>query len=177
MTAERPCWYAINTKLREEERADRNLTAWGVESFAPRIRKRRNSQYSGRPVYVSQSLFPSYIFARFVADRMLHKVYNTRGVKSVVSFNGEPLRVEDEIIALIQSQVGKDGYARFGEELKHGDAVVVNEGAFKGIGGIFDRSKKDSDRVEILLTAINYQATIIVEKDMVRKVGQSYCNA
>lgn len=173
-----PRWYAVNTKLREENRVDRNLTAWGVETFAPKIKTRRHTQYADHPIYISQSFFPRYIFARFDAGKMLHKVYYTRGVQSVVSFNSRPLQVESEIIALIQSQIGEDGFVRvvdeIVDELKHGDEVMVSGGLFKGIGGIFDRATNDAGRVEILLTAINYQAIIVVEKDMVHRANELF---
>lgn len=164
-----PRWYAINTKLRDEERVDHNLTAWGVETFAPKVKKRRNNPYGGKPVFLSQSLFPRYIFAWFDVGKLLRKVYYTRGVQSVVSSNHTPLQVEDEIINLIQSRVDDEGFVRLDEELKHGAEVIVNDGLLKGVSGIFNRATKDTDRVEILLNAINYQATIIVDKEVVRK--------
>ncbi|MFY9619930.1 MAG: transcription termination/antitermination NusG family protein [Pyrinomonadaceae bacterium] len=169
-----PRWYAINTKLREEDRVDQNLTAWGVETFAPRIKTSRHTQYRDHPIYLSRSFFPRYIFARFDVSKMLHKVYYTRGVKSVVSFNGRPLQVESEIIAVLQTQVGKDGFVRLVDQLKHGDEVTVNGGLFKGISGMFDRATNDTGRVEILLTAINYQAVIVVEKEMVQRASQLF---
>lgn len=165
-------WYAINTKLRDEDRVDRNLTAWGIKTFAPRIKKRRESPYHGKPIFISQSLFPRYIFAWFDAGQMLHKVYYTRGVQSVVSFNNKPLQIEEEIINLIQSRVDDKGFVRLDEELNPGEAVIVNDGSLKGIRGIFNRATNDFNRVEILLNAINYQATFIVEKEMVRKAVQ-----
>lgn len=167
-----PRWYAINTKLRDEHRVDDNLTAWGVKTFAPKVKKRRHNQYGGKPVFLSQSLFPRYIFAWFNIGKMLQKVRYTRGVQSVVSLNHTPLQVEDEIINLIQSRVDNDGFVRLDEVLKHGTEVIVNDGLLKGVSGIFNRATKDTDRVEILLTAINYQATIIVDKEVVRKAGQ-----
>jgi transcriptional antiterminator RfaH len=118
-------------------------------------------------------LFPGYIFARFDAGLMLHKICYTRGVQSVVSFNGEPLPVDDEIIALIQSQVGEDGFVRIGEDLRPGDEVMIRDGSLKGIQGIFHQSINDTGRVRILLTAINYQASLIIEKEVVRKNDQS----
>ena len=163
-------WYAIKTKFRDEDRVDKNLTAWGVETFAPRIKKRRNDPYPGsKPVFISQSLFPLYLFARFDAGRMLHKIYYTRGVRSVVSFNGRPLPVEDEIVRLIQSRVDDGGFVQLYEELKSGEEVVINDGPLKGISGVFNRVMKDTCRVEILLNTITYQASIIVEKEMVQK--------
>lgn len=176
-TSDNSRWYAIYTKSQEEDRVDRNLTAWGVETFAPRIKKKQLNQFTGKPVYISQPLFPRYIFARFDADRMLHKIYYTRGVKSVVSASHTPLAVGNQIIALIQSQVGEDGFVQLDQELKRGDEVRINEGSMRGINGIFDRTMKDKSRVMILLTAINYQASVIVEKEFVQKAGQSFCSA
>lgn len=166
-------WYAINTKLREEDRVDRNLTAWGIKTFAPRIKKRRDNPYHGKPIFISQSLFPRYIFAWFDAAKMLHKIYYTRGVQSVVSFNDKPLQIEEEIINLIQSRVDDKGFVRLDEELKQGEKVIVTDGSLKGISGIFKRATNDTNRVEILLNMITYQATFIIEKQIVRKAVQA----
>ncbi len=169
------CWYAIYTKPREEDRVERNLAAWGVETFFPRIKKKQLNQFTGKPVYISRPLFPRYIFAWFDADKMLHKIYFTRGVKSVISSNHTPLVVENQIIALIQSQVAEDGFVRLDDELRRGDEVWINDGLMRGINGIFDRATKDKSRVMILLTAINFQASVIVEKEFVLKTGGSSC--
>jgi transcriptional antiterminator RfaH len=171
-----PRWYAIYTKPQEEDRVDRNLAAWGIETFSPRIKKKQLNQFTGKPIYLSRPLFPRYIFARFDAERILHKIYYTRGVKSVISFNHTPLAVENQIIALIQSQVGEDGFVQLEDELRRGDEVWINNGAMSGINGIFDRTMKDKGRVMILLTAINYQASVIVEKELVQKTSRSFYN-
>jgi transcriptional antiterminator RfaH len=171
-----PRWYVIYTKPKEEDRVYMNLTAWGVETFSPKIKKKRLNQFTAKPVYLSQPLFPRYIFARFDADKMLHKVYYTRGVQSIVSCDQMPLAVEDDIITLIQSQVGSDGFVRLDDELKRGDEVRINSGSMQGINGIFQRTMKDTNRVMILLTAINYQASIIIERVLVQKASQSFCS-
>jgi transcription elongation factor/antiterminator RfaH len=170
-----PFWYAIYTKPRDEERACKNLAAWNITTFAPKIKKKRFNQFSGEATYISQPLFPRYIFARFEAGRLLHKIYYTRGVKSVVSFNNLPLQVEDEIITLIQDKVAEDGYVHLGEEFKRGDSVTVKKGS-QGISGIFERSMNDTNRVRILLNTISYQAAVIVEKEMVQKAAQPVCS-
>ena len=164
-------WYAVKTKPREEDRADQNLAAWGVETFAPRIEKKTYNQFTGKPTLIPRPLFPGYIFARFDADRLLHKVYYTRGVRSVVSFSGGPAEVEDDVIEFIRSRVGADGFIRLGDELKRGDAVTVKEGSLRGLNGIFDRSMSGSSRVMLLLTVISYQASVIVERELVQKTG------
>lgn len=162
-------WYVVYTKPKEEDRAASNLTAWGIETFNPRIKERRFNQFNGNPTVWSKPLFPRYIFARFDVDKLLHKIYFTRGVQSVVCFGDAPLSVEDEDIALIQSHVGKDGFVRMDDELKSGDPVAIESGPLKGLNGVFNRVIKDSDRVMILLTTINYQAQVSIERSLIQR--------
>ena len=166
-------WYAVRTKAKEELRAEMNLRAWGVETFAPRIREKRVNQFTGQPTFFNKPLFHRYIFARFDASKLLHKVYYTRGVHSVVSFCDQPIAIEDETIALIQARVGEDGLVRLGDEFKPGDRVMIREGSFKGIYGVFNRRLKDSERVMILLDSINFQANITVDRQIIEKARPS----
>lgn len=163
-------WYAIHTHPKQENRADSNLRAWRVETFYPRIKKRRYNQYSAIPIYVSQPLFPRYIFARFNANILLSKIRYTRGVCSVVSFGECPTPVSDEIINLIQSQTGADGLVKIGEDLNFGDKVVVMGGPLKSLVGIFDGEIKGTGRVSILLSAVRYQGHIQIERGLVKKI-------
>jgi transcriptional antiterminator RfaH len=165
-------WYVIHTQPKQEQRADSNLTAWGVETFFPRLKERRSQRYTGGTTYVVKPLFSRYIFARFNPSR-LHKIMFTRGVRDVVSFGGKPIPVDDEIILTIQSHIGDDGFVKLGEELKLGDQVVINDGPLRGVGGIFQKEIKDSDRVVILLAAVNYQGSIVIDKEYVRKSNHS----
>jgi transcriptional antiterminator NusG len=164
-------WYAIHTHHKQENRVESNLRAWRVETFAPKLKERRVNKYNGALVYTAKALFPGYLFAHFKASELLHKIYFTRGVHSIVSSGSNPAPVDDEIIALLQSQVGDDGFVRLGEEFKPGDKVKIKSGAFENLMGIFEHDLKDSDRVVILLTAISYQGRIVLEKELLAKVS------
>lgn len=166
-----PRWYAIRTKPKQEERAERNLSAWRVETFTPVVRGRRLLAGGGTPGYSAKPLFSRYIFARFKAGEMLHKVCFTRGVQSVVCFGGVPSPVEDEIIEFMKSRRDKDGFIRLGDELSCGDKVMIMGGHLKDFVGIFEREMTGQERVSILLTTINYQGRVLVERAMVKKVG------
>lgn len=165
-----PLWYAIHTKPKQENRACENLLAWNVETFAPLLRKRYFKPFTTRAVYRNEPLFRSYIFARFDAGDMLHKVRFTRGVHSVVSCGGNPIPIDDEVIRLIQLR-SEDGFVRLNDDLKHGDKVVVEGGPLKGLSGIFDRRTSDSERILLLLQTVTYQACVEVESAMVRKAS------
>lgn len=170
-------WYVIYTKNNEEDRAERNLAAWGLETFYPRIKKKQLNEFSGKAIYFSRPLFPRYIFARFNAETLLHKVCNSRGVQKVLCIDNGPVPVDDEIISLIQSKVAEDGFVMLNETFAHGDEVRIKDGSFRGINGVFDRTMKDKNRVMILMTTINYQASVIVERDLVQRASQSFATA
>jgi transcriptional antiterminator RfaH len=163
-------WYAIQTKPKQERRAESNLRAWNIEVFTPKIRERRHSRsFSGSP-YIVKPLFPRYLFARFKIESCFHRVIFTRGVHSIVRFGDSPAPIDDQIISIIQLRVGEDGFISIGEELKSGDRVMIQDGPFRSLVGIFEGSAGEAERISILLTAIKFQAHITIEKDLVRKI-------
>jgi transcriptional antiterminator RfaH len=166
-----PCWYAVRTNPGQEERAHCNLLACGVETFHPKMRDRRRNKITGVQTFVTKPLFPRYIFARFTANKLLHKISYTRGVHSVVSFGYGPTPVDDEIIAVIREQVGPDGFVRVGEELRPGDRVQLTDGPMRDLTGVFAYGADDSDRVQILLTTVSFQGHVTVEREFVEKVA------
>jgi transcriptional antiterminator RfaH len=157
-------WYAIHTHPKQENRAASNLQAWQVETFAP-WRRGRQLIRSATPTYMHRALFPGYIFARFNAQELLHKIRYTRGVHSVVSVGMQPAIVDDELIMLIQARRNEGGYVLMSGELQRGDEVLIKEGIFKGFVGIFERQIKDSDRVTLLLKAVAHKSHVTVSID------------
>lgn len=164
-------WYAVYTKHNEEDRVGYNLMAWQVETLTPKLLRRHYNKFIGGYQNVVKPLFPRYIFARFRADQMLHKVCFTRGVQSVVSFGGTPAWIDDEIIELVRSRIGPDGFVRTSEELRPGDKVVIREGPLKNFVGVFESKTKDQARISILLTAVSYQSHVLIESEMAMKVA------
>jgi len=165
-----PEWYAVRTHPWQEDRAEFNLRSWQVETFNPRMREQRYNEFSGKPINLNRPLFPRYIFARFEIDRLLHKIWYARGVQSVLGFGAGPVPIADDLIDLIKSKVGGDGFVRTREELKPGDEVIIRQGPLKTFMGIFEREVKSTDRVILLLNAVNYQARVMVERHLVDKL-------
>ena len=94
-----------------------------------------------------------------------------RGVHSLVCFNDSATPVDEEIINLIRSRIASDGFVKLGEDLKAGDRVVINDGRFQNLGGVFEREMQDTERVQILLNAVHFQGHIVVDKALVTKVS------
>lgn len=168
----RRCWYAIHTKPNQESRATKNLRSWCVETFSPQIRVPRVNEFTGATTHVSSPLFPSYIFAYFNAAWSLHKIRFTRGVNSVVSFNSIPTPVDDQIIDIIKARLDKDGLVRIGEKLRFGDRVTIEAGPLKSFVGMFEFELDGSERVRILLSTINYQGHIDIDRSLVKKIPE-----
>ena len=159
-------WYAVQTKARQEARAEANLRRWGLETLAPRLREPRPSR-SGEPFRVTP-LFPNYLFARFDAANLLGKVRLTRGIRRVVGFGEYATPLDDSIIASIRSRVTDDGFVR-PPDLQPGDRVEIVDGPMRSLVGVFERQLHASTRVLILLTAIGCHARVQVVRAAVRK--------
>lgn len=166
-----PCWYAIHTNPKQEERAASNLRAWGLETFNPKIKERRCNEFTGAPVYTTKPLFPRYIFSRFSANSLLHKVWFTRGVHRVVCFNDGPVAIDDGIIDFLRQQTDERELMRPRDEFRIGDKVMIQDGPLKSLVGIFDQEVKGTDRVMILLSAVSYQGSVTIEKERLKKVS------
>ena len=164
-------WYVVHTKSRQEERANSNLMAWGVETLNPKVKTRRYNEFIGTPLHISQPLFPRYIFARFNADTQLSKIWFTRGVQNVVCFGGNPASVDEDIIELLQARIDESGFVKTSDELKRGDKVMIKAGPMRNFVGVFEREVKASERIEILLTSISYQGRLLVQRDLVERVS------
>lgn len=166
-------WYVIHTHQRQESRADDNLRTLGIQTLVPLIKKRRYNNYTGEITYTVKPFFPNYIFARFDVQSLFCKVRLTRGVHSVVSYGATPALVDNRIISTIQSRVGEDGYIEIGQSLTPGDKVIIEDGPLKDFIGVFERETGDVDRVMILLQTVSYQAHLVIEREILKKIDQS----
>lgn len=171
MAVDVPHWYVVKTQPKQENRAQMNLNAWNVETFLPTMKERRPSAFTGEPRIIINPLFPGYLFARFQADLLLHKIHYTRGVQTVVNFGNGPVEVDDEIIETIRAQVDKDGFLKIEDDFKVGDEVVIKEGPLRDLVGIFERDLKPSLRVMIMLKAISYQGHLMINRSAVARAS------
>ena len=150
-------WYVLQTHLKQEERAHKNLRSWGVETLHAKVRTRRFNEFTGALTYITEPLFPRYIFARFNVREQLTKIRFTRGVHHVVCFGESPTPVAQEIIDIIRAHIDENSFVKENYELKPGDKVVISAGPLRNLIRIFECQVKGSERSMILLSAIEYQ--------------------
>ena len=164
-------WYLLKTHSKQEERAHENLKYWGVETLYAKLRTRRYNEFTGAPTYMTQPLFPGYLFSKFNAHEQLSKIKLTRGVHTVVCFGESPAPVDQDIIDIIRARIDENGFVKENDELKLGDKVIVSAGPLRNLMGIFEREIKGSDRITILLTAIEYQGRLVINREMVQRAA------
>ena len=145
-------WFLIRTKPHKELLADSDLQRRRIETFLPLL-KTRVPVY-GRPAWVCVPLLPCYLFARFASDS-LFTVRNTRGVRDIVSTNGEPSPVPEGVIAELKGR-SIDGVVELPpERFETNQPVKIKSGALQGWEAIFDRYLSGEERVAILLRTID----------------------
>lgn len=165
-------WYVVHTHPYEEDRTSGNLQSLGLEVLNPKLYVNKYNEFTGRPSRIVKPLFPTYIFVRFRYNESCHRIKFTRGVHSLVSFNNHPVPLDEEVVDLVRSRIGKDGFVKTVQDLKAGDEVVIREGRFQKLRGVFERELPDMVRIRILLKTIGFQGHVVVNRNLVSKVGR-----
>lgn len=143
-------WYAIRSKPNKEDFLAGQLEAYGIEVFFPRIFVRTVNPRARKV----RAYFPNYLFVHVDLDKVSVSTLRWMpGAVSLISFDGEPASVPDALIAALARQVEfiNASQKNFVDQLKRGDAVLVENGPFAGYEAIFDGRISGRDRVRVLL--------------------------
>ena len=161
-------WYVVQSKPREESRAEHFLKEKGLKTYLPLMEV--VSVKGFRSAAKEKPLFPGYLFCRFDPKGSLAYVRWTKGVVKILPQSVNPVPVENEVIEAIRSLGQKDGIIRK-KPLKKNDRVRIARGSMKHIQGIFDHWTSDQGRVRVLLNFVNYQAKVELHHSLVERVA------
>jgi len=163
-----PAWYVAHTRSRFEQVVFDGFGRKSLETFLPKITvmsKRRD-----RRKRIRVPLFPGYIFVR--SD--LHpneriEIVKTVGVVRLVGNKDGPIPVPDEAIDSLRIMVAVDDPVKTGTRFKKGDRVMVIEGPFAGVIGVFVRYR-GFQRVVVAIEALGQYAAVNVAEEQVEKL-------
>ncbi len=159
-------WHLIYTKPKSEDSVSNKLAGCGFEIFNPKIKERRCIRRKVREVV--SSLFPCYIFVKFDIPRSYRLIKYTRGIKRIVGTERVPTPVHNDIIESVRRRM-EDGVVSMTPcTFTPGDRVEIKAGQFEGLNAVFGRELKGSERVSVLLQAIN--ARVVVDGAVLQKV-------
>ncbi len=158
-------WYLVYTKPKNEDIVSQKFVEAGFQVLNPKLKERK--VYRRKLQDIISPLFPCYIFVRFDGSNDYRLVKYTRGVKSIVGTVSEPSIVPDEIIESISARIKDSVVTLKPEELVKGEEVIISSGPLEGLSAIFERELKGTERVSILLMAIN--AKVSVDRALIQK--------
>ncbi len=148
---ENPQWYCARTQPRQEHVAAGHLRRLGdVEIFCPRIRLQRCRRGGSAP-FVTEALFPGYLFARFGFATHHRDVRYAHGVRGIVQFGHRYPTVPAPWIAELQAEFGDVPVTELATPLAVGTAVRVVGGPFQGLTAVVTRTRSGTERVRVLL--------------------------
>ena len=144
-----------------------NLERQGFKCFMPVIRIEQLRR--GILVPVVEALFPRYLFIQLdigSTAKSWSPIRSTFGVSRLVTFGNSPAKIDDELIALLKSQKGDEVISR--RHFEPGQAVVITEGAFAGLEGIYQMASGEN-RVIVLLDIMSKAVKMSIEPSSIRK--------
>jgi len=166
-------WYCVLSQPRHEHIATANLRRnHELEVVNPRIRFKRPTVRG--PIWVTESLFPNYLFARFHLKSTLETVKHTGGVASVVHFGHFWPIIPNETISELRTLIGEEEVRVIERMLEVGDEVEVAEGAFRGFQGVVTRLMPARERVAVLLEFLGRQTLVEVTMESLTLNGCGY---
>ena len=161
-------WYVLHTKSRFENVVSDGLSKKAIDVFLPKITVA--SRRKDRKKMIRMPLFPGYVFVRsnLRPDHHLEIVKTVGAVKLVGNTQG-PVPVLDETVESLKIMVASEKPITTGSRFLQGDRVMVINGPFTGVIGIFDRYR-GIDRVIVHIEALGQFAAVEVGADDVELV-------
>ncbi|HEY6166480.1 MAG TPA: transcription termination/antitermination NusG family protein [Verrucomicrobiae bacterium] len=163
-------WFCVHTQAKHEHIAAAALRQiHGVEVFLPRLRFRRGTRRGA--VWVTEAMFPNYLFARFDPAPLLRRVRSLNGVRNLVQFGGQLALAPDDAIADLRRFTGAQDVCVVPEEPAIGDHVMITGGAFHGLRAVVTQVIPSRERVKVLLEFLGHatefevaRANVVPEK-------------
>jgi transcriptional antiterminator RfaH len=154
LSSETKRWYPVYSKPQKEKFAQFHLQSKGVEVFLPQLMLPQSQKRHRRVV----PLFPSYLFVRIdvLSGESAYVVWSP-GVKYLVSFNGVPASIDDEVIDFLKARVDSSGNIQAASNLKPGQRVRVTGGPFEGLEALIEKPPDGKGRVKLLMNFLSRQ--------------------
>jgi transcription antitermination factor NusG len=156
-----PHWYLVRTKPSRERYVSAQLTRLAAEVFLPLL------STAARPTSPSNHavpLFPQYVFLRCDLTAHYFQIRYAPGVTSFVTAGHGPLSVPVSIIESIRARCTNDVVHLNQEPFRKEEPVQILTGPFRGFDAVFERYLSGSERVAILLNAVDGYSLRVIAK-------------
>ena len=152
-------WFCVRSQPRHEQIASRHLRhVERLEVFSPRIRFVRPTRHG--PVWVTESVFPNYLFVRFDWKTSLPRVHYAPGVSGIVHFGPRWPLIPDAVIDDMRAILGPDDPRVISKDLQPGEQIEIADGLFEGLKAVISQVMPGKDRVTVLMNFLGQQASV-----------------
>lgn len=163
-----PAWYVLHTKSRFENVVREGLARKSLEAFLPKVPT--PSRRRDRKLMIRVPLFPGYVFVKSNLHPAEHlTILKTAGAVRLIGTADGPVPVPQETIDSLMIMVAAEQPLSTGSRFKKGDRVMVVNGPFAGVTGIFVRYAGRS-QVVVNIEALGRFAGVSVNETDVEKL-------
>jgi len=156
-------WFILQFKSNSHHLAAKNLNRQGFKTFLPLHDS--TSRKLSRFITTSKPLFPGYMFIQFDrAESNWHKINNTYGVSSLVTFNSTLKSIPATFVNNLMKRYDLSGKLLPIEKLKKGDSVNVSSGPFTNFIATVEKYE-DDQRIWVLLDLMGRKSKVQANLD------------
>jgi transcriptional antiterminator RfaH len=161
-----PAWYCLRSQPKHEHIAAAHVRMLGgVTVFCPRIRFKRVTRQG--LVWVTEAMFPGYLFAYFDLGEKHRQVRYAHCVSGIVQFGNRYPIIEEGALAFLRDQTGVAEVKELTYELSRGDQVKIVGGIFAGLDAVVTQILSGKERVKVLMDFLGRQMEAEVERSNV----------
>lgn len=170
MNSHQTDWYLIHTKPRQESRALFNLENQGYHCYCPMMHLEKLRR--GKLSLAKEAMFSRYLFIRLDTSRHgqgWSSLRSTLGVSALVSFGGEPSKVDPQIIDWLRQN--EQQFNEQPERLFSADEhVMINQGPFSGLEAIYE-TPSGPERALVLIEILGKATRLKVMTASLKKIN------
>src|SRR6266436_5148559 len=146
-------WFCLRSKPKHEHIAAAHLRILEeVTVFCPRIRFQRITRRG--LVWVTEAMFPGYLFAHFELAEMHRQVRYAHGVSGIVRFADRYPTIDEGALEQLRAHTGHSEVKELSYKLSQGDDVRIVEGEFAGLEAVVVQVLAAKERVKILMDGL-----------------------
>jgi transcriptional antiterminator RfaH len=167
---EKAAWFCLRSQPKHEHIAAAHVRQIAeTEVFLPRVRFKRATRLG--IVWVTEALFPGYLFARFEWHTSLRQIKHASGVQDIVHFGDRWPQIPENTIHELRQAIGADELRTIPHEFAPGDAVRIGEGPLRGLQAIVSRVMPSRERVAVLMDLLGRQTMIEIRPESMIRAG------
>ena len=161
-------WFCLRSQPKHEHIVAAHLRETNrFQVFLPRIRFQRATRKG--TVWVTEALFPGYLFVKFNWKISLRQVQHISGARGIVHFGNYWPVVPEETLAQLRQTIGTSELLTIAGGFSPGDVVHVADGPLQGLTAVVSRLLPGRQRVEVLMEILGRQTMIEVPSRSVVK--------